>query len=298
MSIPQVSIIIPTRDREALLSECLDRLVPQLPGNGAVEIIISDDSPSPARETIAPALRIAGPRAGPGPNRNFAAGRATGKWLVFIDDDCLPLPGFLNAYLGILNAANEECDFFAGTTIPCGDGADSLLMESPHNLPPGNFPPPSCNFCVSRRFFEASGGFDERYRVSFEDMEFFSRLAALGGNFRFVEGAAVEHEFRPIPSAAKLAARWESRVISCLDHGASPRDIAMLLPRHMALVILSRFRGKPLSPCNVRASATFAFEYFTAIARLPGWISKNLRGPRSSFWKSLPPERHPPRFGL
>ena len=40
-----------------------------------------------------------GPRRGPAANRNFGARVADGEWLIFLDDDCNPRPGFLAAYL-------------------------------------------------------------------------------------------------------------------------------------------------------------------------------------------------------
>src|SRR5438552_17841427 len=99
-----ISVIIPTCHRNDLLVRCLDGLAPGkqdlLPEH--YEVIVSDDgSRSTAEKLIAgtyPWARwVTGPRRGPAANRNHGAKHARGEWLAFVDDDCLPDKGWLEA---------------------------------------------------------------------------------------------------------------------------------------------------------------------------------------------------------
>jgi glycosyltransferase involved in cell wall biosynthesis len=97
--IPLFSVIIPTYHRNDLLAKCLDCLAPgvqTLPAD-QYEVIVSDDGyESTAQEMIQqnyPWVKwVAGFRKGPAANRNNGAKYATGEWLAFTDDDCLPDP--------------------------------------------------------------------------------------------------------------------------------------------------------------------------------------------------------------
>jgi GT2 family glycosyltransferase len=159
--------------------------------------------------------------------------------------------------------------------------------------------PPSCNFAMRADDFRESGGFDPRFRTSFEDIEFFARLTASGSALRHVPGARVRHPRRRITRPSVLAARWEARVTSALDLGARPLELAYLLPRHVAPVILSRFRGQKFSTDTIAAAWLFAFEFLEMLVRLPGWIERHAREPRSDFWaRMVAGGRVPKNFGL
>jgi GT2 family glycosyltransferase len=302
--VPDVTIIIPTCHRPVALDACLRLLLPQVPGDGAAEILVCDDSRTPETQEMLGRLfpsvrRIVGPRNGSGANRNAGAREACGPWLIFLDDDVLPAPGFLPAYLGAIRDAGADGPLvFVGATHPSGGHSKSLLWESPH-YHADEVLPPSCNFAIPRKTYLANGGFDERFRYSFEDMEFFARLERVGIPLRFVNEAAVEHPMRRRPSGSVLARRWESRVISAYDLGAGRFDICWRLPKHVLLVILSRFRGVKPVPEHLRVAWLFAGEFFGVLVRLPGWLVKFHNGPRSTFWiDQVNRGKSPRNFGL
>ena len=298
------TIIIPTCNRPEALAACLRLLVPQFPSDGSVELLVSDDSGSTeTRDMLGrefpSAQWLRGPRRGPGANRNAAARIARDGWLIFLDDDCLPVPGFLPAYqAAIAGVSPGSSVVLAGRTVPGEGPRDSLLWESPGYS--GVEPlPPSCNFAAPRALLETSGGFDERFRVSFEDMELFSRLQLSGVEIRFVPGAEVGHPMRRVPSAAKLAVRWEARVVSTHDLGASASEILRLLPRHVAAVIVSRFRNPKTGRDRLPAALLFFAEYILFLVRLPRWVWTVKKSSRSAFWvRMVTAGKEPPRFGL
>jgi len=301
---PSISLIIPTRNRAPELAMCLSLLLEQLPSDGSLDVHVCDDSDGvETAEMLAhgfpDAKRHAGSRTGPGANRNLGAREAMGEWLIFLDDDCLPSAHLVASYrTAIAKISGEQRVALAGATHRTGDGKHSLLWEAPHS-PTGIEAPPSCNFAMRRSLFADVGGFDERFRTAFEDMEFFSRIARLGCEIVFVPDAAVEHPSRPIPSASKLANRWEPRVVSTFDFGASTAQVAFRLPIHIVLVVLSQFRGRRLSRETILAAWIFLTEIAIAFWRLPGWVLKYRRQPRSTFWiDQVQKKNAPPKFGL
>ncbi len=297
----RISIVIPTRARPRELAACLHALQPQMPAGGCVEVLVLDDGADSATRNLVEkdfpfAQWHAGPRRGPASNRNHGARLARGEWLLFLDDDCIPRPTYLSAYQTCFQDGDAKTAF-EGATIAPGE-QPSLLWEAPHNPTGGLLI--SCNFAISRSFFFDVGGFDERYPLAaFEDTEFADRFVRHRGKIHFVPDAAVDHPWRPLPPARILARRWEARVISTLDLGASSWELAWRLPEHIFKVISSRFRGQSLRVDSLRAAVRFAGEFIWMLRLLRGWISRHSSGPRSQFWKSQVAQgRSPARFGL
>lgn len=297
-----ISLIIPTCDRPEALVQCL-RALGSLPVIVREIIVCDDGSDDRTRRLIEAEFpdvrRLSGPRRGPGANRNTAARAATGEWFVFVDDDCIPRPGFLEACGHAIHSVGESggSAVFSGKTLATGGTAGSLLWEAPGY--DGKGLPPSCNFAIRSDVFRESGGFDERYRVSFEDIEFFARIEASGYAIRHVPAMLVEHPRRRIPEPSRLAARWEARVISTLDFGAPPGIVTPLVLRHCSAVILSRFRENPLRWDTPIAAVVFALEWLIVALHLRGWVKKWSGLPRSPFWvEKTNSEEIPPRYGL
>jgi glycosyltransferase involved in cell wall biosynthesis len=101
------SILIPTYNGAKRIGNCLDALLPQIAANKArgreVEIVVIDDGSKD--DTAAVVSRYAGVRlisqanAGPASARNRGAREARGRILLFTDDDCVPMPEWLDAML-------------------------------------------------------------------------------------------------------------------------------------------------------------------------------------------------------
>ena len=88
-------------------------------------------------------------------------------------------------------------------------------------------------------------------------------------------------------------------MISALDLGASPRDLAWRIPEHVFKVIFSRFRGESWTLETCLASVYFACEFVCLLCLLPRWILRHSTGVRSTFWREQVGQgRGPAGYGL
>jgi glycosyltransferase involved in cell wall biosynthesis len=102
-----VSIIIPTFNGAARIGNCLNALTSQMAGFDAEILIIDDGSRDNIKEVFARYeaawggdIRLIQQRnAGPAAARNRGALEAKSPIIVFTDDDCVPMPGWLTALL-------------------------------------------------------------------------------------------------------------------------------------------------------------------------------------------------------
>jgi GT2 family glycosyltransferase len=289
-----VTVVIPVKDRPAELARCLGGLGPAglCPGGsgldglslGAVsldglitatsaearirEVIVVDDcSDDPAG--IEAAAAAAGARVirravngGPGAARNTGLAAARTELVAFLDSDCVPSPGWLDAVLP--HFADPATGAVAPRIVPAGlvgekaakswlaryEGASSTLDMGarPSIVRPGARVPyvPGATLVVRR---EAAGaGFSPGMPVG-EDVDFVWRLAASGWRVRYEPAARMGHQHR-----VRLRA-WFSRRS---DYGTSA---AILEGRHPGSV-------RPLY-----ASWWTVAAWAAAVAVRPRWAS-------------------------
>jgi glycosyltransferase involved in cell wall biosynthesis len=159
------------------------------------------------REKYAWARWTAGPRKGPAANRNRGASLATGEFIAFTDDDCLPSAGWLAAYAAAIDPA---VNVYEGKTT-CDAGIRSPREHSPINLTGGYLW--SCNMMVRRDFFERFP-FDESFPYPhMEDTYFREQLKRRGEHFVFIGDAVIDHPPRALPPGRNWAVTHECEVI-------------------------------------------------------------------------------------
>jgi len=200
------SVIIPTYNRNDLVCRCIDRLLPgvqQFDVND-YEIIVADDNVSEELQGILssqyPFVRtIKGPHRGPAANRNAGARAAGGRWLIFIDDDCIPSNFLLSAYEREIN--NGSAKVLEGCTV-VDRKKQRFDEEAPYNWSGGNLW--SCNFAIEKQFFFELEGFDENFlQPCLEDVDLRFRIEKLA-RIVFVPMAVVVHEWRLRPAFRNL----------------------------------------------------------------------------------------------
>lgn len=277
MNTPRISVVIPTRDRNDTLGHCLDRLAPgaQTFPHDAYDVIVTDDSAhAAARDLISEhfpwARWVPGPRRGPAANRNSGARAARGEWLAFTDDDCLPEPTWLEAFVSRFSTKETALEALEGRTT-CRAGLNSPRETAPINLTGGLLW--SCNFAMRRSAFEQIGGFDERYPFAhMEDADLKARLQKAGFMIYFVPEAEIDHPPRPLPWGAALARMHESSVLHMVLHG--PMHGLPWYLQNQARARLSRVVRSHKSLDTITALASLPVELGSIVLNWRSWNAK------------------------
>jgi len=117
-TLPEISIVVPARNEEACLADCLQSLIAQT--GVAFEIIVVDDGSTDRTRSIAEiftGVRVISPGPLPtgwtGKNNAVVAGarEARGRWLLFTDADTVHLPGSLARALA--EATENQADLLS-----------------------------------------------------------------------------------------------------------------------------------------------------------------------------------------
>ena len=199
-----VTVVIPVRDRQAELARCLAGLA-QMPR----VIVVDDCSGDPA--AIARVASGAGARVlrravngGPGAARNTGLAAADTPLVAFLDSDCVPGPGWLDALLP--HFADPAVGAVAPRIVPDKpgrtwlaryEGASSTLDMGPRPsiVRPRSRVPYVPGAALVVRRAAAGAGFDETMRVG-EDVDLVWRLAAAGWRARYEPAATMRHQHR------------------------------------------------------------------------------------------------------
>ena len=149
--------------------------------------------------------------------RNVGAARAGGEWILFLDADCVPEPGLLDAYFA--SPIDRGVGALAGEVVPAaGAGtvaeryatARNFLGQQAHLTHPYLPRAVAANLLVRRAAFEQLGGFAEGVRAG-EDTDFSWRLQEAGWLLEAPVGARrapVPHDrLRAPPPVAGLCGR-------------------------------------------------------------------------------------------
>ncbi len=204
--------------------------------------------------------------------RNLGAAAAQGDYLLFIDADCVAVPGLIERLTPWLQAGTAVV--CGGVTIKTGEYwsmCDDLLVFADYldTSPAGERAyVPSLNLCIQRSLFREVGGFDERFSAVGEDTDLSLRLRATGITLAFEPRARVIHRHR----RATPRAVWEH----LRAFGRVQATIWQRYPRLMPPPLpLDRLRS--LSPALRVAAPMLAVRDVTPLAHhmprlLPGLI--------------------------
>lgn len=205
MSRTPVAVIVPCRDRAALLDRCLERLGKELqPGDDVIVV----DSASTTTEVAAVARKhdarlLRCDRPGVSLARNAGWRSADQAVVAFVDDDVLVDPGWLREISAPL--ACSGTGFVVGPyRLP-----DDALLDGPAATLTTVEPPTvitfgargvfgAGNLALHRSVLDRVGGFDERlgpgrWLAAGEDMEMLDRVLSLGLVGRYAPAAVGRH---------------------------------------------------------------------------------------------------------
>jgi glycosyltransferase involved in cell wall biosynthesis len=261
----EVSVVIPTHDRPAGLARLLDALRGQTIDPRRFEAIVVDDGSRQPASVQPDGLRMLVLRheraRGPAAARNSGWREAQGDVVAFIDDDCTPHPGWLEALLRSTDGPNAVLQ---GPVAPMPDQARHPLS---HTIEVGG--PTmlfiSANIAYPRSLLARLGGFDERFRRACgEDAELGARATKAGALVRFVPDALVYHEVRDLSLAEHIrhTLKWTDAVGALAIH-----------PELRRMLILGVF-WKPTHPWLIGGAAALAVRRprVAAVALVPYFL--------------------------
>jgi GT2 family glycosyltransferase len=206
---PDVSVIVPTRDRPGQLARCLGALARlELDGRALEVVVVDDGSDTPVELGQRPGLRALRLRgAGPAAARNAGAAAARAPVLAFTDDDCEPERDWLRVLASRL--AGTPGAVVGGRAVNavgrnrCA-AASQLLLDYLHGY--YNLEPDDARFLTSNNLavragdFARLGGFDESFGLAGgEDRELGFRARRLGHPLVYEPRAVVRHHHRLSP---------------------------------------------------------------------------------------------------
>jgi GT2 family glycosyltransferase len=200
----ELSVVVPTYRRPALLERCLTSLWVQTLDADRYEVVAVDDgSGDQTADVLREAARTSNVRPiiqpenrGPAAARNRGVAEARGDLICFIDDDVVAAPDLLAQHLrfhaqarderlGVLGRIHWEPHLRVTSFMRWLDrsglqfGYDTWLREGAVDPPYAAFY--TANLSMSRQLLLDAGGFDERFPYpAYEDMELAYRLAERG----------------------------------------------------------------------------------------------------------------------
>lgn len=205
----RISVVIVTVGTSRVLGRCIQAIA-----GGTLrphDLVLVDQAPEPSASEVAEELSVRihrAPALGVSRARNLGASLATGDYLAFTDDDCVPDEGWLAALADAI--ATAGADAASGRVLPLDDGTPGLVAVSsrtderartvggeaaPWTVGTGG------NLLIGAELFRGLGGFDEElgpgapFRAA-EDIDLVERLLASGAKLAYTPAAVVRHEMK------------------------------------------------------------------------------------------------------
>jgi glycosyltransferase involved in cell wall biosynthesis len=190
VSDPDVSVVVPTRDRCRFLKRAVTSALAQT--DVEFEVLVVDDASTDSTNEMISGLADERVRylkrnvsEGVSAARNTGISEAKGRWIAFLDDDDVWSPDKLARQVGVMEingttwsyagdvAVDDELNILGGGPPPSPDDVVDLLER--HNSVPAG----ASNVVVAAETLAAAGSFDTELTNS-EDWDMWIRLARVG----------------------------------------------------------------------------------------------------------------------
>lgn len=212
------SIVIPTFNRASMLDAIISSLLSQLDGTTDVEILVCDSGSADGTvEVVAlhagrttSAIKHLQTTNSLSRKRNVGLEAAVHEYVIFLDDDCVPLPGFIEEYRRFVELRLKD----EAKVVLCGEtrfpedwvmasnyyrfrDSRHFSNEDAESESPLDFKTiVAMNMCVRKsQFVQAVQGFDETFiGYGAEDQEIGWRLQQAGFSIQACPAGAIHHE--------------------------------------------------------------------------------------------------------
>lgn len=209
---PELSIVIPTRNRVGRLRACLESLSRQTVPRAAVELVVVDDGSRAETREMITALQLPIPLrlvrcegVGAGPARNAGAREALAPLCLFLDDDVVAAEGLIAAHLAAHEAREDIIVVLGRIDRALVRGAGRFAryrhrewVDHFEGLAKGRVPTfrdcYGANLSVSRTVLLEVGGFPSLPVEN--DLDLGYRFARRGLDFVYVDDARVTEDHR------------------------------------------------------------------------------------------------------
>ena len=229
--LPIVSVAVATYQRRDRVRRLIDALEKQTLDADSFEVIVADDaSMDDTYQLLEELSRTSGihlrflrneTNLGPAASRNRAWRSARAPIIAFTDDDCVPVPRWLE--LGV-KQVTDGTDVLVGKTSPNPEQIRSLRPFSRTMDTTDERYYATCNIFYRRDDLEAVGGFDDGFKnPGGEDIDLAYRVRRLGRRTGFAPEVLVLHDVRPpsFRATVRETMRWEG-IVRCTAR--NPRE--------------------------------------------------------------------------
>jgi glycosyltransferase involved in cell wall biosynthesis len=220
--LPFVSVVVPTKNRAAMLRDCFAGLREQTYPAERFEVLVvddgsSDDTPAVVAELAAGApfdvrsFRTTG--VGAPAARNIGMREGRGEFVAHLDDDCRPAPGWLAA--GVQGFEPGVAIVAGPVLLPPGAQVPFLSYAIEYRRDDGGYP--TANIFYRRDLALAAGGFDESFGINPGgrpaygwDSDLAWRLLRAGWRSRFLPGVLAYQAIMPQSALEWVRYGWRA----------------------------------------------------------------------------------------
>jgi glycosyltransferase involved in cell wall biosynthesis len=237
-AVRHVSVVIPARNEAGRIREVVAAVRAQARPELDVEVLVVDDgsmdaTPADAAAAGARVIRVGGPgiKGNPAAARNRGALESTGDPVVFLDADCIPDRGWIDALL----SAHDQGAAIVGGSLDLPEGLSStaradyysgwyLVHSGRPAGPVPHHPPP--NLSVRRDVFLATSRFTEAspFEYTNEERRWEGEARRAGHVIWFEPAARAWHHNRPgFRNLLARNYRWAYTALEAKGQGGSAR---------------------------------------------------------------------------
>ena len=201
----KITVIIPTYKRPRLLIRCLQAIAAQTLDKSDYKVIVVSDGEDLSTKDAVETWQLAAhinlsflqiEKSGPAAARNYGWKKAKTALIAFTDDDCIPSPQWLSAFIHAYSG--EKLIAFTGRTqVPLPLKKTDFAVNLSH-LEKAEFITANC--ACTRVVLQLVGGFDERFAMAWrEDSDLQFKFITHQVDIVPIEEALVVHPVREVP---------------------------------------------------------------------------------------------------